>query len=52
MPEFEPITGRYITIEIAGEHHRIFVEEAGSGIPLALPAHRRQRQQAIPPHDE
>jgi hypothetical protein len=29
MPEFEPIAGRYTTIDIAGERHRIFVEEAG-----------------------
>ena len=34
MPEFEPITGRYITIDIAGERHRIFIEEAGRGLPL------------------
>jgi len=34
MPDFEPITGRYITIDIAAERHRIFVEEAGSGLPL------------------
>ena len=34
MSEFEPITGRYIAVDIAGERHRIFVEEAGSGIPL------------------
>lgn len=34
MPDFEPIIGRYITVEIAGEKHRLFVEEAGKGIPL------------------
>lgn len=34
MPDFEPINGRYLTIDIAGEQHRIFVEEAGTGIPL------------------
>ena len=34
MPDFEPIVGRYAAIEIAGEAHRIFVEEAGNGIPL------------------
>ena len=34
MPEFEPITGHYVTVDIDGEHHRIFVEEAGRGIPL------------------
>lgn len=34
MPDFEPIVGRYITVDIAGERHRLFVEEAGKGIPL------------------
>ncbi len=34
MPDFEPIVGRYITVDIAGEKHRLFVEEAGTGIPL------------------
>jgi hypothetical protein len=34
MPDFEPIAGRYITIDIAGERHRIFIEEAGRGLPL------------------
>ena len=34
MPEFEPITGRYFTMELAGESCRIYVEEAGDGIPL------------------
>jgi pimeloyl-ACP methyl ester carboxylesterase len=34
MPDFEPIAGRYISIDIAGERHRIFIEEAGKGIPL------------------
>lgn len=34
MPDFEPIVGRYITVDIAGEKHRLFVEEAGKGIPL------------------
>jgi pimeloyl-ACP methyl ester carboxylesterase len=31
---FEPILGRYCDVDIAGAHHRIFVEEAGQGIPL------------------
>ena len=31
---FEPITARYFTMEIDGVAHRIFVEEAGQGIPL------------------
>lgn len=34
MPDFEPITGRYLSIPLEGKPHRIFVEEAGSGIPL------------------
>lgn len=34
MPEFEPITGRYLSIDIDGAAHRIFVEEAGEGVPL------------------
>ena len=31
---FEPIVGRYLEVEIDGGAHRIFVEEAGQGIPL------------------
>src|ERR1700748_1562099 len=34
MPDFEPIVGRYLPVTIGTEQHRIFVEEAGSGIPL------------------
>lgn len=34
MPEFEPITGRYLRVEQGGESFRVFVEEAGRGIPL------------------
>ena len=34
MPTFEPIVGRYLDLEIDGASHRIFVEEAGQGIPL------------------
>ncbi|MFT6580409.1 MAG: pimeloyl-ACP methyl ester carboxylesterase [Alphaproteobacteria bacterium] len=34
MPEFEPITGRYFTMEVGGDPVRIYVEEAGAGIPL------------------
>jgi pimeloyl-ACP methyl ester carboxylesterase len=34
MPELEPIIGRYLPIEIDGEAHRLFVEEAGRGVPL------------------
>src|SRR5262245_29680477 len=34
MPQYEPIAGRYFPIDIAGTKHRIFVEEAGRGVPL------------------
>ena len=30
----EPIVGRYVHLEILGESHRIYFEEAGSGVPL------------------
>jgi pimeloyl-ACP methyl ester carboxylesterase len=33
-PLFEPIVGRYCEIDVGGQSHRIFVEEAGQGIPL------------------
>ena len=33
-PEFEPIVGRYLKVPIGGDQCRIYVEEAGSGIPL------------------
>lgn len=31
---FEPMIGRYMTLEIAGRANRIYFEEAGQGIPL------------------
>ena len=31
---FEPITGRYLHLDIEGVPHRVFVEEAGTGVPL------------------
>ncbi len=34
MPKFEPIIGRYFTMQVAGKACRIYVEEAGRGIPL------------------
>ncbi|MGB6272368.1 MAG: alpha/beta fold hydrolase, partial [Pseudolabrys sp.] len=34
MPEFEPIIGRFFSVGIDGAEHRIYVEEAGKGIPL------------------
>lgn len=30
----EPITGRYVTVEVAGRRQRIFFEEAGTGRPV------------------
>ena len=33
-PHFESIVGRYFSVDIDGIPHRIFVEEAGSGMPL------------------
>ena len=33
-PVFEPIVGRYFEVDMDGAAHRIFVEEAGQGIPL------------------
>ncbi|WP_274424949.1 alpha/beta fold hydrolase [Chelativorans sp. YIM 93263] len=31
---FDSITGRYLRLEIGGRPHRLYVEEAGEGIPL------------------
>ena len=31
---FEPIIGRYMTLELGGRPHRLYFEEAGQGIPL------------------
>ena len=33
-PRFEPITGRYLQLDLLGKPHRLYVEEAGQGIPL------------------
>jgi pimeloyl-ACP methyl ester carboxylesterase len=33
-PRYEPVTGRYLPCTILGEPHRLYVEEAGEGIPL------------------
>jgi pimeloyl-ACP methyl ester carboxylesterase len=35
-PEFEPVTGRYLRMDIEGRPHRVYVEEAGEGTPLLL----------------
>lgn len=32
--QYEPMTGRYATIEIGGRPCRVYIEEAGEGIPL------------------
>ncbi|HZD24672.1 MAG TPA: alpha/beta hydrolase [Alphaproteobacteria bacterium] len=32
--DFEPLIGRYLRLELGGRPVRVFVEEAGSGIPL------------------
>lgn len=34
MPKFEPIQGRYFSMPVDGQLCRIYVEEAGNGIPL------------------
>jgi pimeloyl-ACP methyl ester carboxylesterase len=34
MPDYEPIIGRYFTMTVADQACRIYVEEAGNGIPL------------------
>jgi len=33
-PHFEPIVGRYLNLELSGRPHRLYVEQAGQGIPL------------------
>lgn len=32
--EIEPIVGQYVSIELLGKHHRIYVERSGAGVPL------------------
>ena len=34
MAEYEPIVGRYLRLDLAGRRHRLYLEEAGQGIPL------------------
>lgn len=31
MPDFDPITGRYLHVEVSGARHRVYFEEAGEG---------------------
>ena len=33
-PRFEPIVGRYLNLDLLGRPHRLYLEEAGQGIPL------------------
>ncbi len=33
-PSFEPILGRYLNLDLLGRPHRLYVEEAGQGVPL------------------
>jgi pimeloyl-ACP methyl ester carboxylesterase len=33
-PKIEPIVGRYLHLELGGRPHRVYFEEAGTGIPL------------------
>jgi pimeloyl-ACP methyl ester carboxylesterase len=32
--EFEPVVGRYLNLDLRGRPHRLYLEEAGQGIPL------------------
>jgi pimeloyl-ACP methyl ester carboxylesterase len=34
VPEFDPITGRYVYVEVSGVRNRVYFEEAGEGRPL------------------
>lgn len=34
MVEFEPITGCYVRLKIAGRQQRIYIERSGSGVPV------------------
>ena len=33
-PRIEEVIGRYLHLEMLGRPHRLYVEEAGKGIPL------------------
>ena len=33
-PHVEPVTGRYLHLELQGKPHRIYFEESGAGVPL------------------
>ena len=36
LPRFDSPTGRYVHLELDGTDHRVYFEEAGTGIPLLL----------------
>jgi pimeloyl-ACP methyl ester carboxylesterase len=36
MARFEPVTGRYVYLTVAGVEYRVYFEEAGAGIPMLL----------------
>ena len=33
-PRIEPVTGRYLQLDLQGKPHRIYFEESGAGVPL------------------
>lgn len=33
-PRFDPVIGRYLSLDLQGRPHRVYVEEAGQGTPL------------------
>ena len=49
--DFEPIVGRYLQVPIDGRMCRVYVEQAGTGIPGAVPAHGRCRCAPVPTPD-
>lgn len=34
MSDFEPIVGRYLTVDILGQPNRIYIEQSGEGVPV------------------
>ena len=40
MAKFSAITGRYLYLDVDGIEYRVYLEEAGSGIPLVSPSGR------------
>ena len=50
--KFEPITGRYMHLDLFGRPHRHLCRGSGRGYAAAVPAHRRRRRPPIPRADE